>query len=304
MSKNLTDDYEQLISYLESQTKKASTMVVEPEKISDVKSDTKKIIEECSEIHSDVPLFKNKITSEGFDVFKFENLMRTKLIDGHIRGQSYERPYISVSELYSCIRKTYYNRMKYNVNLDKQYQFSYLYLINNVGNTVHDLVQSLYSHTEVEKTIISEKYKVKGRVDGIIDNFLLEYKTIDKDKFKNKHQDVHYIQGIIYAYILNTEYNYKIDTITIVYILRDLKRIVPFDLPLDNERAQKFLRRAPVILKNIYNKVVPEPIGSDKEQCNWCSYKKYCLEDKTERLQPFKKIKENKNKTKKTVFLL
>ena len=202
MTKKLSNDYEQLISYLESQTKKASTTVVEPEKVSDVKSDTKKIIEECSEIHSDVPLYKNKITSEGFDVFKFENLMRSKLIDGHIRAEIYERPYISVSELYSCIRRTYYNRMKYNVELNTQYKFSYLYLINNIGNNVHDLVQSLYDHTEIEKTIISEKYKVKGRVDGIRDNFLLEYKTIDKDKFKNKYQDVHYIQGIIYGVLL------------------------------------------------------------------------------------------------------
>ncbi len=299
---NIKKDYEHLISYLENQNVSEDTTVKDPEpkKHFEVSKETKKLIEECSEIHSDVPLFKNKITSEGFDVYKFESLMRSKLIDGHIRGQSYERPYISVSELYSCVRKTYYNRMKYSVDLNKQYQFSYLYLINQIGNEVHNLIQSLYDHTEVEKTIISEKFKVKGRVDGIRDNFLLEYKTIDKNKFKNKYEKYHYIQGIIYAYILNVEYNYNIDTITIVYIFRDLKKIIPFDLSIDNKRAESYLKRAPLIIKSISNKIVPDPIGADKDQCEWCSYKKYCSEDKTEKTQPFKEKKENK----KSVFLL
>ena len=311
MPNSLANDYESLIKYLETEKAKSSSFKkVEPKqpKKSDVKQEdaakkTKQLLEECSEnIHADIPLTKAVQNSKGFDVFKFESLMRSKLVDGHKRSQSYERPYISVTELCSCIRKSYYIRMKYPINVEDQYQFSYLYLINEVGNTVHEAIQNLYDHTEVEKTILSEKYKVKGRVDGIRDRFLLEYKTIERAKFKGKYIEAHYIQGNIYAYILNTEYNYDIDTITIVYIMRDLKKVVPFDLPLDIKGAESYLRRAPIILDSVSSKRAPDPIGSDEEQCKYCLYKKYCEEDKTDMIQPFNK--KDKKKKKKSVFLL
>jgi len=224
--------------------------------------------------------------------------MRAKLIDQHKKMQSYDRPYISVTELFNCLRKTYYVRKKYEIDISKEYNFSYLYMINKVGNTVHDLIQGLYDHTEVEKTLISEKYKTKGRVDGIRDNFLLEYKTIDESKFKGKYLPMHYFQGMIYAYILNSEYGYKIDTITIVYIIRNLKRIIPFDLPLDNEKAKLFLKFGPLLINCLKNDIVPETINSDKEQCHWCQYKKYCDKEKNTITKP----KEEKNA--KSVFLL
>ena len=172
-----------------------------------------------------------------------------------------------------------------------------------VGNKVHDLIQDLYDHTEVEKTIVSEKYKVKGRLDGIRDTFLLEYKTIDEKKFQGKYIDGHYHQCIIYAYILNSEYNYKINSITIVYIIRNLKRIIPFDLPLNDELAISFLSRAPLLLNCVLEKRVPEPIGSDREQCRYCSYKNYCKKDESNIIPPFMKDKKVKDKSR-SVFLL
>lgn len=301
----ISNDLGKLINYLEQQKGPVgppAPVKIEPTK-EDVVNNTKKILEECTgKIHADIPLTKAIRDSKGFDVYKFESLMRSKLIDGHKRSQSYERPYISVTELNSCVRRNYYVRMKYPVDIAKQYQFAYLYLINEVGNTVHDVIQTLYDHTEVEKTIISETYKVKGRVDGIRDNFLLEYKTIDVNKFKNVYIEAHYVQGLIYAYILNHEYNYGIDTITIVYVTRDLKRVVPFDLELDDKRAEKLLKRAPMILNSIAKKTVPAPIGADDEQCKYCPYIKVCSEDATEIPQPFKR--KVKNEQKKSVFLL
>lgn len=299
MSENLSNEYNDLIEYLEKQ--EGITPRTKESK-RNISIDTKTLLEECSKkIHADIPLTKAIHSSEGFDVFKFESLMRSKLIDSYKRDQSYDRPYISVTELISCMRKNYYSRMKYPINIEKQYQFSYLYLINQVGNTIHEVIQTLYDHTEVEKTILSERFKVKGRADGIRDNFLLEYKSIDKDKFKNKYIEAHYIQGNIYAHILNVEYNYKIDTVTIVYIIRDLKRVVPFDIPVDFSKAEEYLKRALMLRNCISQKIVPDPVGVDKEQCKWCSYKSYCDEDKAGILQPFKeKVKD----ARKSIFLL
>jgi CRISPR/Cas system-associated exonuclease Cas4 (RecB family) len=254
-----------------------------------------------NDLHADVVPYKK--TSEGFDVGRFETLMRDKLVEDHINSQSYDRPYISVTELLSCLRQKYYTRMKYDIDVEQQYGFSYLYLINQVGNTVHSLIQNLYDHTETEKTVVSEKFKVKGRVDGIKDNFLLEYKTIDDSKFQGKYIQRDHNQGIIYAYILNTEYGYKIDKITVVYIIRNLKRIVPFDLPTNSELAKTFLDRALILQSSLENEIVPDTIGSDKEQCKYCSYKIYCKEDVVKPTQPVKKKIVSKPKNK-TVFLI
>ncbi len=228
------------------------------------------------ELHSDNPFTKTIHNSKGFDVYEFENLMRNELIKSYKNSLNYKRPYISVTELISCVRKIYYTRLNYDINIEKQYQFSYLYLINKVGNLLHETIQSLYPHTEVEKTIISKEFNVKGRIDGIRDNFLLEYKTIDDSKFQNKYVEDHYIQSLIYAYILNHEYDYKIDTITIVYINRNLKKIIPFDLELDDKKALKYLNRSKIILSSIKNKIIPDKIGFNKEQCKYCQYVKLC----------------------------
>jgi len=279
-----SNQYSDLLKYLEDETSKTSSIkkdnVKKIEK-DEVSIDTKQLIKDSLEgIYSDVK-FNNtpSQTSRGFVVKNFESLMRAKLIDQHKRMQSYDRPYISVTELFNCLRKNYYVRKKYEIDISKEYNFSYLYMINKVGNTVHDLIQGLYDHTEVEKTLISEKYKVKGRVDGIRDNFLLEYKTIDESKFKNEYILNHYLQGIIYAYILNSEYGYKIDTITIVYIIRNLKRIIPFDLPIDDDKARSLLEIAPTLIHCLENDIVPETVNSDDEQCHWCQYKNYCKKD-------------------------
>jgi CRISPR/Cas system-associated exonuclease Cas4 (RecB family) len=296
-----SNQYETLLKYLDDETdktssiKKSSNIKIEKEKAS---VNTKQLIKDSLEgVYSDVK-FNNKPiqTSRGFVVNNFESLMRAKLIDNHKKMQSYNRPYISVTELFNCLRKTYYVRKKYEIDISKEYNFSYLYMINKVGNTVHDLIQELYDHTEVEKTLISEKYKVKGRVDGIRDNFLIEYKTIDDSKFKGEYLLAHYLQGLIYAYLLNSEYNYKIDTITIVYIIRNLKRIIPFDLPLDDKTAIKYLSYGPMLIDCLKNDIVPDTINSDKEQCHWCQYKKYCKKDSAK--------KDPKEKDVKSVFLL
>jgi len=294
------NEYAKLVEYLE--THQQQERVVEEIQQKVTTKNTKKLLEECSaKIHADIPLTKSTFNSEGFDVHKFESLMRSKLIDDHKRGQTYERPFISVTELTSCLRKSYYSRMKYQIDISKQYQFSYLYLINHVGNTVHEIVQNLYDHTEVEKTIVSDKYKIKGRVDGIRDKFLLEYKTIDRNKFKNAYIADHFVQGNIYAFILNSEYNYKIHTVTVVYFTRDLKGVYPFDIPVAPKEAQKYIKRAPILLSSIERKSVPEPLGATTEQCKWCPYKSYCEKDTTELLQPFE---EKKKVKKKSVFLL
>lgn len=292
--------YKDLLKYLESESE--IKKIVKEEKLftidtkKEISDNTKLLIKNSLEgIHSDVLQKQRNVPSRGFDVDKFESLMRSKLVDEHKRRQSYERPYISATELFKCLRQTYYARKDYKIDISRQFDFSYLYMINKVGNIVHEIIQELYDHTEIEKTVISKKYGVKGRIDGIRNTIVMEYKTIDESKFTGSYILDHYYQGLIYAYLLNSEYDYKIDTITIVYIMRNLKRIIPFDLPIDDKKAIYFLNFASILKNHLKNNTVPDPINSDEEQCKWCSYKKYCNKEN---------ITRNPNKKNNPVFLL
>lgn len=319
----LSNEYSKLFDYLDyykkssesgrkKQEKKKTTkppeVKIDKEKQKQkIAAETLKLLEE-SEIHSYIPAHLPKKTG-GFDVEKFEVLMRTKLIDEYKRLQSYERPYVSVSELYNCTRQNYYARLRYPIDVREKFRFAYLYLIQKVGNEIHSVIQDLYDFTEIEKTIVSEDYKVKGRIDGIRESYVYDIKSIDPGKFKNEYIKEHFYQANIYAYILNSEYDYKIKKVTIIYVSRNLKQIIPFDLPIDDSLAKSHLSRAPLLLKSISKREVVDPIGATNEQCNYCLYKKFCQKDKcTEIVQPFakkaKKKQETKQERKKTAFLL
>lgn len=306
---NLQYEYNNLLNYLERNKAKSSKPKVinvrkkkvevslkkeVKQKVPDPVDELNKVLEKTKEIvntSKEKPkksFTKQGSTTMGFDIKHFEELMRIKLIDNYKRLQSYERPYVSVSELYNCMRKNYYSRTKYPVDVRKQFNFSYLYMIQEVGNVVHDVIQNLYTFSETEKTIVSEKYKVKGRCDAIRNNFLYEIKTIDPDRFYGKYEENHYFQGLIYSYILNTEYNYNIDTVTIIYVLRNLKKIFPFDIKLkDIKEAEPFLQRGLLLRESLNKKEVPEPVGISKDECIFCPFKVQCEKDPCKISRPF-----------------
>lgn len=252
-------------------------------KITDVSEKTKKFLEESKE--------QKKNSSEvsvGFDVKKFESLMRERLIEGYKKASSYERPNITVLELFSCMRKSYYYRMKYSVDVKEIFKFAYLDIINEVANSIHDYIQEVYGFPEVQKTIVSQKYKVKGRIDAYKDGFVYEIKTLEEDKFFGNYYPEHYHQGLVYAYILNTEYSYNVHTITIIYVMRsNVRKVYSFDIPVNDELAKSFLQRAPRLLSHISKKTVPESLAASKEQCDFCPYVKYCKEDPSAITRPF-----------------
>ena len=304
---SLANEYEKLIKYLETHEPKKKTVpktniVKEQSKEQKASENTKKLLQEATiEDFADLPTVHiNKGTqSNSFDITKFESMMRSKLIEDYKTRQSYERPYISVSELYECLRKNYYQRKRYQIDVKSQFGFSYLYLIQKVGNVIHEVFQDLYNFSEVEKSVVSEKYKVKGRLDALKNKTIFEIKSIDSSKFKGTYLKEHVFQGVIYAYILITEYDYDIENLTIIYVLRDLKNVYAFDIDIDMKLAESFLIRAPILLSALEQNSVPEPIGCTNEQCKWCQYKSYCEDDGYNKIiPPFLKKKKPKQKEK------
>jgi CRISPR/Cas system-associated exonuclease Cas4 (RecB family) len=304
---DLDDEYKKLLLYLDENQPSSATKVEKkpspiskPDKVSKVKPEEVKPHEpkiETIEEFTSIPELTFSI--QGFDVKRFETLMRSKLIDKYKSYQSYERPYISVSELLSCIRKSYYSRLKYTIDLSKEFSFSYLYMIQKMGEELHRIIQEIYGFQEIEKTIVSEKYQVKGRTDGIQNEYLFELKTLDPDASLTTYNQNDYYQGNIYAHILNSEYNYKLKFVTILYIFRNLKKVRTFDIPVKDKLAMQFLSRGPVLKKAIASKMCPDPIGATGEECKFCSYIEYCKKDECSKvLQPFK-VKENEEQEKK-----
>lgn len=321
----LANEYEKLLRYLENQKSATSspqkTKVERKQEIHKAKTsvNTKKLLEEATiDEYSDIPHTHapTEKGSDGFSVLEFESIMRSKLIEEYKTSRTYERPYISCSELYNCLRQSYYVRKKYQIDISSQFKFSYLYLIQKVGNTIHEIFQNLYNFSEVEKTVVSERFKVKGRVDALKASHLYEIKSIDPSKFNGKFVKEHYFQGLVYAYILITEYDYKIDKITIIYVLRDLKSVRAFDLDVDLKLAEKFLQRAPILLTALEANKPPECIGATADSCRWCPYKEFCEKDSYVKIvPPFLKKTVNKKEVKvekpqpieddrKTAFLL
>ncbi len=308
---NLINEYNKLSKYLDfhKKTSEGRRTKKNPENknLKRVADQTKQLLEE-SQVHSYIP--ENVKRSRGFDVQKFESLMRTRLIDEYKRIQGYERPYISVGELYTCLRQNYYTRLRYPIDIKQQFKFAYLYLIQKIGNEIHSVIQELYDFIETEKTVVSEKYKVKGRIDGIREIYLYEIKSFDTQKFQNRYEKEHYLQANIYAYILNSEYEYNIQKVVIIYVLRDLKRVIAFDLPVNDTLAISHLERAPLLHAALLKREPIDPLGATSEHCKYCMYIKSCKNDKCiEVLQPFakeaaKKQKKREEEDKKTAFIL
>jgi hypothetical protein len=311
------NEYSKLLQYLEdynigSSSKKFENLDIPVE----VKKEKQ---EEYQEPIPDIPrqqVEEREYSSKAFDKTKYNTLMRMKLVDDYKNVQSYERPYIAVSELYSCLRKSYYYRLKYPVDPKKLFKYPKIYLMQKVGEAIHEVLQEIYDFTEVNKPVVSEKYKVKGKIDAFKDGYVYEIKTLDEDKFLGTYSIEHYYQGLLYAYILNTEYNYNVNSVVIIYVFRDnLKRDpVAFDLDLDTNLAKSLLERSLLLLTSIQRKEVIDPIGSNKDQCHYCEFKSFCEKDssgvqkpyKTKEQKQEKKQKEKKPDTKKkeTAFLL
>lgn len=187
------------------------------------------------------------------------------------------------------------------------FNFVYLNLAAKIGNTNHSFIQETYEFKEKEKTIISETYKVKGRCDATSGNFIYEIKPVDQDKIKDAYNKTHYDQAVIGAWILNNEYKYYIDTITLIYYIRDnfRKNPIAFDFPYSSNRALELLSVATYLHKCLNDNIVPLKT-TDLKLCSYCPYIDFCKNEKLEVPKEIQKVVPNsveEKKRKEAIFL-
>lgn len=265
-----------------------------------VRKMTKEMMKE-TEVFSFVPAHvKKKYPTEGFNIRLLEEKLIKKLVEKYKKIQSYERPYISVTEVLNCLRSCYYYRKKYSIDLKKKFTYPYLYIRQKVGDAVHEAIQDVYSFDEVEKTVISEKFHVKGRLDGLSDVYVIDFKP--SDKMKGEVDTKHYDQGNMYATILNSEYGYSITKVVIVYYILNFKDMQVFVSDVDIKRGFDFLKRGKKLKEHIENSMAIDPIGATEKECGWCPYVKYCQKDGYREVAPpqvkFQKIDKDEEKPK------
>lgn len=302
-----TSEYAGLLKYLEKEELKANSKKSkakpkeEPKKDStkkEIKALTKEMMEE-TEVFSFVPTHvKKKYPTEGFNIRLFEEKLVNKLIEKHKKLQSYERPYISVSELLYCLRASFYYRKKYSIDLKKKFNYPFLYLHQKIGDTVHATIQEIYGFDEVEKTVISDKFHVKGRLDALEEVFLIDFKP--SAELREEMDMKHYDQGNIYATILNTEYDYKVEKIVIAYYISNFKDMQVFIKKVNLERGFEFLNKGKLLKNHLENNLVIDPFGATEKECRYCPYSEYCQKDGFQKVaQPkFKKIEDKKSEKK------
>ena len=103
----MTSDFSKLLNYLDDQEKKNNRYKQnkpQKKKIIKIKKEKSSIENLLEDIKTkEIKYKKNSIVYEtksiGFNVTRFENLMKSRLIDNAKRLTSYDRPYISVNEL-------------------------------------------------------------------------------------------------------------------------------------------------------------------------------------------------------------
>ncbi len=298
----LSNEYEKLLGIIDKEKSKSSdkTKPIESKPIikkEEKKKETPKSVSQkksvnlfddfkALDINKDysIPESKNKGSQNTeFNISLFKSLMKKKLLENYHKTKNYQRPYLSVTEIFTCFRKCYYERLNYKVDDGNLFNFAYLYLINQVGNTVHDVIQSLYNFDETEKVLKNEKYKVKGRVDAIKGSTVFEVKTVDPNEFPVKYRENDYNQGIIYSYILNNDYNYKINSLEIIYVSRTLKDMMINKYDIDFKKAEDFLKQSIYLHECLKTNSVPDTIFMTEEQCKFCQFKNFC---KNEKRQP------------------
>lgn len=298
----LSSEYEKLLDIIDEEKKnseKHTSKPVKDNKPEPKENITKKDVEQKDNKPDignyqslDINSFYSKqpVSSKNteFNVEKFKTLMRKKLITNYYRIREYKRPYISVTEILSCLRKSYYERMKYTVNDSDLFNFPQLLLIQEVGNKVHDLVSENYDFDEVEKVLKSENFKLKGRVDAIKNSTIFEIKTVDPSEFKQiqKIRENDYNQGIVYGYILNNDYGYNISSLEVIYISRDLKNFIVLKSNIDVNTGKDIVDRSLELYECL--KLSKPPLSyydSNDNECKYCPFKKNCKSEDNEKLK-------------------
>ena len=228
---------------------------------------------------------KNDKEEQVYETNELKNILNAKFEENKIRDGLYVgkklRP-IPLTNVYLCPRLVTYNRLGYNINIDKAKKFPYSYLMKKVESFVHEKLAELLGFVDLTKQMLTHKtYPIRCKVDGILYNALIEFKTVGDDEFvtirQPKERDL--LQGRIMYDICKYSYDQtQIDLIKIFYISRNLKDYKEFNLHVNDIYNRKVIQPYYDIALHMYECISNEQL-SDKykhEDCMFCLYSHHC----------------------------
>jgi CRISPR/Cas system-associated exonuclease Cas4 (RecB family) len=219
----------------------------------------------------------DKLTQENLEEF-----LKAFYYEQKANVESYQKKNVSITDLVSCIRKTYFDFK--NTERRRSYIYPYNEIVLDVGNTIHNILQKRIPSTENEEKIkIKDKFAfpISFRMDiHLNDRVLIEIKSIEALPSKPKKE--HAKQAILYAYFLNQYLGYHFDLVQVVYIARGKIKGCIFDIPITEnimKKAGQMVEEYLDILKEHIDMDVPPPLSNkyvDRSNCFFCDYSYIC----------------------------
>jgi len=190
----------------------------------------------------------------------FERAFEDKMVDG------VSDDVIFVSEITYCLRKAYFLRRNPRPFSKEKI------VVLGLGTAVHFLVEKYLDYDGLlsEKSVAVNlgAFTLKGRADLIVDNHIVELKTVNR--LPDRPLDHHLLQIQAYLFMFDREEGF------LVYIEKRKGRISSFKIRRENKYWIEIVNRARRLHEHLKMNKVPEPEPSPL--CRFCEYKGECGE--------------------------
>lgn len=240
---------------------------------------------------------KNKLTGINHDYMRdlfieyFNSLKdedKEKLINGTLDSEYEDKSfnYLRPSEISECEYKIFFFKTQAEKDSSFDVKYPYSMMMRDTGTFLHAYIQLLYKFDKTEVPFYDEEYKVKGRIDGIIDNTIIEIKTVKSFDYQQSHVN----QALLYSYFLNKTGEYDIKDFEIVMLNRNLKefQVNKYYLSDLDDDLNGLLEKIKKLNYSIENKN-SFLLKKDKNSCIFCQFKNICNKMKEVKIMDIKK---------------
>lgn len=171
---------------------------------------------------------------------------------------------IHVSEVTTCLRRSFYNRRVTSNN------FAHVSdqdaVRRAVGIIMHGALASALRDSgvdaEVSVAVDLGGFKLVGRADAVLDNAVVEFKFVNK--LPDRPSEEHIMQVTAYMYMLKLRRGY------VVYIDRNSGRVRVFPVAFSARTWRKIVERAKLFHKHLVeNRIPPRERGPWCHGCEW-----------------------------------
>ncbi|HDI74370.1 MAG: hypothetical protein DRJ52_01260 [Thermoprotei archaeon] len=169
---------------------------------------------------------------------------------------------VYVTEITQCLRKSWYRRTLAEPPSDNKV------VLMVMGDGAHFLLKESFPLGAGEE-LVEREYegvKIRGRVDRLLEDSLIEFKTVSR--IPKQPYDSHVAQSQLYMWLFNKPKAY------IVYVSRSDGRVKAYEIARDEEAIASLLQRVKKFSDALKKGAIPEPEQS--KLCEYCEYLNIC----------------------------